>query len=141
MAMNITTRRTMGFTMIELIVVIVILGILAAMALPKLIDMRGEANTTALKGMAGTATSAMMVNYAGCGSTSHATSGAEASRCRQVRYCDDVSSLMQVPIDASQYTVAHNDLGATNGTTGLCSITQVSTGDTLQFDGISAGNP
>ena len=55
--------------MIELIVVIVILGILAAMALPKLIDMRGDANTTALKGVAGTATSAMMVNYAGCGGT------------------------------------------------------------------------
>ncbi len=141
MAMNITTRRTMGFTMIELIVVIVILGILAAMALPKLIDVRGDANTTALKGMAGTATSAMMVNYAGCGATSHATSGLNASRCRQVRFCDDVSSLMQVPIDPAQYTVAHTDLSAVNGTTGLCDITQVGTGSTLQFDGISAGNP
>lgn len=130
-----------GFTMIELIVVIVILGILAAMALPKLVDMRSDASTTALKGMAGTATSAMMVNYAGCGGSSHATSGDSASRCRQVRYCDDVSSLMQVPIDTSQYTVSHTDLGAVNGTTGLCEITQVSTGDTLPFDGISAGNP
>jgi MSHA pilin protein MshA len=76
--------------MIELIVVIVILGILAAMALPKLIDMRGDANTTALKGMAGTATSAMMVNYAGCGGTSHATSGAArrvAGRCAIATMC------------------------------------------------------
>lgn len=127
--------------MIELIVVIVILGILAAMALPRMIDMRGDANEAALKGMAGTATSAMTVNYAGCGATSHVTAGADASRCRRVRYCDDVSSLMQVPINASQYTVAHTDLSAVNGTTGLCDITQVDTGNTLQFDGISAGNP
>ena len=127
--------------MIELIVVIVILGILAATALPKLIDVRGDAHAAALKGMAGAATSAMTVNYAGCGATAHATAGADAARCRQVRYCDDVSSLMQVPIDPGQYTVAHTDLSTVNGSTGLCDITQVGSGNTSHFDGISAGNP
>lgn len=47
-----------GFTMIELIVVIVILGILAAVAVPKYVDMRSEALISAKAGMAGVVKSA-----------------------------------------------------------------------------------
>jgi prepilin-type N-terminal cleavage/methylation domain-containing protein len=43
-------RRQGGFTLIELIAVIIILGILAAVIVPKYFDMTGKAQTAAYKG-------------------------------------------------------------------------------------------
>lgn len=47
-----------GFTMIELVVVIVILGILAAFALPKYMGLENQARVAALNGMTGSIRSA-----------------------------------------------------------------------------------
>lgn len=56
--------RNKGFTLIELVVVIIILGILGAVALPKLINIQGDARMAVMRNVEGSMRAANALLYA-----------------------------------------------------------------------------
>jgi len=86
--MNIKTNK--GFTMIELVMVITIMGILAAVAVPKFIDMGAKAQQAKLDNIAGALGSASSMNHIACTSVDHADSDAV---CTAVATCSAAKAL------------------------------------------------
>lgn len=117
-----TLRLQAGFTLIELVMVIVILAVLAAVAIPKFIDLGADAKAAALSGVAGSLTSASAVNYAG--RKVNATYG------YAVANCTDVSSALQGGLP-SGYSITAGAVSANASVN--CTVTQTATSNTATF--------
>jgi type II secretory pathway pseudopilin PulG len=81
--------------LIELVMVIVILGVLAAVAIPKFVDLKSDARAAAILGVSGALNSASAINYA--------SRSANSTKGNAVANCTDVATSMQggLPTDYS----------------------------------------
>lgn len=120
-------RQVQGFTLIELVIVIAIIGILSAVAIPKFINLSSNAQTAATSAIAGALGAANASNYA-----ARKLSG---SLGVAVTNCTSVSSALQGGLP-SGYTITSAAVAADTDVT--CTLTGPnSTTATFTATGIS----
>ena len=126
-----------GFTLIELVVVIVILGILSATALPKFVDLTSDARTSAVQGFAGAINGGDSINYSTylarrtVSDLSVASTGVQDTRSGCTLAVANTLLSQSMP---AGYAVSGAVVGTPAGTINACTLTHTASAITASFN-------
>ncbi len=113
-------KQQSGFTLIELIMVIVVLGALAVTALPRYIDLEAQAQQGSGEGVAGALAAGSAINFADC--TADPTSATCLTGAAMAN-CTDVSATVLGGALPAGYQITALALTAGTGSTTGCTVT------------------
>lgn len=114
-------KKNAGFTLIELVAVMLILAILAVIAVPQFVDLRADARAAATQGVAGALASGAALNYA--------RRSVNPANGVAVDNCTDVAATLQGGVMPTEggvaYTIVDREITAaeiTAGTVVNCTV-------------------